>query len=491
MKTKGLGVGLALAALTGVGCRGVAARDAERLPGRTRPVYEHNWSHPRDLRFSENRFTPPDPKTALVTTSCGLRAYVVPATNEQVVQIVAAVPLGRSVEQANEIGAAELISRLISQQINERLGSGFMGRVQANQDVDLTRFSLQVLAEDWQPALSALVYALRQPRLDPAAIDGYRTGAGASADGGRGGGRGGGQSGAARPVAELMRMLAAYPLAPPEPGLTVQREAVRNLASRTLRPAVVAVGIGGGVTRENSQRELESLTAGWQAPGGATSDAAPAAVTPRTPADRSRLIDEPGYTTWIAVGHPVPKIAPADEAAVAVMTDVLNIRLNITVREIRGLANSTQLQIPATTRHDGLLAVRSGARPESVAPIIRYTKEELSRIREAGGAPTAEELEQVKGGLVLGKWQGGLDGARDASATYATETARYGSLDHLMKWPEAVRAVTAQQVSAVAQKYVHPDQIGVVVIGQLDAVRHARHPRWPATLEEVLPPKIR
>jgi predicted Zn-dependent peptidase len=483
--------GATLAALTGVGCRGAAAREAERLPGRTRPLYEHNWSHPHDLRFSENRFTPADPKAAVVTTSSGLRAYVITAASEQVVQIVAAVPLGRSVEHTNEIGAAELISRLISQQINERLGSGFIGRVQADQDVDLTRFTLQVLAEDWQPALSALMNALRQPRLDPAAIDAYRTGAGAdSGAGGRGSGRGVGQTGATRPVAELMRMLATYPLAPPESGLTVHREAVRSLAVRTLRPAVIALGIGGGVTRENVQRELESLAAGWQAPAGATSEASPAAataVTPKTPTDLSRLIGEPGYTTWIAIGHPVPKIAAPDEAAVAVMTDVLNIRLNITVREVRGLANSTQLQIPATTRHEGLLAVRSGARPESVAPIIRFAKEELSRIREAGGAPTAEELEQVKGGLVLGKWQGALDGARAASATYANETARYGSLDHVMKWPEAVRAVTAQRVSTVAQKYVHPDQLGVVVIGQIDAVRKARHPRWPVALDEVLP----
>ena len=122
----------------------------------------------------------------------------------------------------------------------------------------------------------------------------------------------------------------------------------------------------------------------------------------------------------------MPAIAAADEAAVAVMTDILNIRLNITIREIRGLANSTQLQMPATTRHDGLLQVRSGARPESVAPIIRYSVQELARIREAAGAPTADELAQVKGGQVLGKWQGSLDGARDASLTYAIETARFG-----------------------------------------------------------------
>jgi predicted Zn-dependent peptidase len=198
-----------------------------------------------------------------------------------------------------------------------------------------------------------------------------------------------------------------------------------------------------------------------------------------------KLIDQPGYTTWLAVGHALPKIAPADEAAVAVMTDILNIRLNIAVREIRGLANGISLQVPATTRQEGLLQVRSGARPESIAPIVHYALEELARIRTDAGSPSSAELEEVKGGLILSKWQGSLDGARDASATYALETMRYGSVDRLMAWPTAVRAVTAADVKRVATAYVHPDRMVTVIIGQLDAVRKARHPRWPVTLEDV------
>jgi zinc protease len=281
-------------------------------------------------------------------------------------------------------------------------------------------------------------------------------------------------------------MLATYPLAPPDAGLPVRRDAVQAVASRSLRPGTVVIGIGGGVTREDAQRELESATAAWRAtsPGG---DLAAGAGTVKATPERAKTVDEPGYTTWIAVGHPVPAIAAADEAAVAVMTDILNIRLTITIREIRGLANATQLQIPATTRHDGLLQVRSGARPESIAPIIRLSTEELTRIRESAGAPTADELAQVKGGQVLGKWQGSLDGARDASVTYASEAARFGSVDHLLKWPDVIRAVTAADVTRVAQKYVHPDMLGTVVIGQIDAVRAARHPRWPVAFDEVMP----
>jgi hypothetical protein len=249
--------------------------------------------------------------------------------------------------------------------------------------------------------------------------------------------------------------------------------------------SAVTLGIGGGVTRASAQRKLESLTAGWQAPATAA-DLAPADGIGTAPSDRFRTIDEPGYTTWIAVGHPMPGISPADEAAVAVMTEILNIRLNISIREIRGLAHAAQLQTPATIRHAGLLHVRSGARPESVAPIVYFSVQELARIREPGGAPDGDELEQVKGGLVLGKGQGSLDGARDASATYAIEAARFGSLDHLMRWPQAVRAVTAGNVGEAARTYVHPEMMGTVVIGQVDRVRQARHPRWPVALDDLM-----
>src|SRR5438552_150304 len=130
--------------------------------------------------------------------------------------------------------------------------------------------------------------------------------------------------------------------------------------------------------------------------------------------------------------------------------------------------------------------VRRLAERYLVAPIIHFSLQELARIREPGGAPTGDELEQVKGGLVFGKWQGTLDGARDASATYASEAARFGSLDRLMKWPQAVRAVTAEDVGAAARKYVHPEIMGTVVIGQIDKVRQARHPRWPVALDDLM-----
>jgi predicted Zn-dependent peptidase len=477
---------IALLLLGGVAaCHKASAMQDERLPGRTRPVLEHGWPHPRDLQFRANAFQPPDAKAALIVTPSGLKAYIVRAADDPIVQIAAAIPLGRVFERPAEAGASELIGRQLQQHVGRALGETFIGRVQMDQDADLTRITVQAPAAEWRRSTAAVVGALRDARIDPAGIDAYRTGPGFLRPT-----RGTGGAGF-RPAVELARLSAAFPIAPPDAGRTIARDAVTGLAARALVPQSIALGIGGDVARQDVERALQDMTAGWTnaaaPPQPPAIDATRATELDRVWAERRRFhaIDEPGFTTWIAIGHATASIATADEAAVAVMTEILNIRLNITVREMRGLANQAILQMPATTRHAGLLHVRTAGRPESVAPLVQFSKQELSRIRENDGTPTAEELEQAKGGLVLSQWQRALDGARAATATYANETARYGSLDRLNGWPAAVRAVTAAQVTAAARRYIEPAKLGTVLIGQLDAVRKARHPRWPAEIAEL------
>lgn len=459
-------------------CTRANAREGELLPGRTRPVLEHDWPHPRELEFGANAFRPPDPRAALVTTPSGVRAYVIPGPQDRVVQVSAALRLGRGTEQTGEAGAAELILRTIQRRLTERLGDAFPARVQVDQDVDLTRISVQVLSGNWQPAFAAVAAALREPRFDDAAIAAYRTGPGfARQSRGLGGPT-------FRPAVELARLSGGYPIAPPDPGKAVNRAAVVALAARSLRADAVVFGIGGNVARADVERVLRGVTAAWPSGASASRSAAPQPAQPS--GERFTAIDEPGFTTWIAVGHLMPRVAPEHEAAVAVMTEILNIRLNIAAREIRGLANQAVLHATATTAHPGLIHVRTGGRPESVAPLLKFASEELSRGRSQNGLATADELEQAKGGLVLSQWQRALDGAAAASATYAAETARRGAVDRLLGWPDAVRAVTAEDVRAAAERYIRPEQMRIVIVGQLEAVRRARHPRWPVTLDEVM-----
>lgn len=450
------------------------SRQRDILPGHSRPVLEHDWPHPRDLTFEDSGFRPADPIAARVRTPSGVRAYIIPDTADPLIEISAVAPLGRQSERDGEMGAAEVVSRLLARRLPARLDDGIVASMQVSQATDLTRLTIEVLAEDWRPALTAMVGTFREVALEGAGTAAVRTGSGPT-------------GGASRPVAELIRLLALYPIAPPDPGIDVRPEAVLRLAQRTLQPYSVVFAIGGNVPRGEVEAALTALTAGWLAPP----VVAPVAVRPTTPAAARSLpeplhtIEAPGFMSWLAVGHPMPAVAPDDAAGVAVLKEILNIRLNIATREKRGLTNRALLELPDATDSPGVLYVRAGSRSESVGPLIRYVVEELSRIREANGAPDLDELEQAKGGLVLAAWQASLDGARRTVVTYATETVRHGSLERLMAWPEAVRAVTAEDVTTAARTNIDPSVLTAVVVGQIAEVRTARHPRWPFPLDQV------
>jgi predicted Zn-dependent peptidase len=106
-------------------------------------------------------------------------------------------------------------------------------------------------------------------------------------------------------------------------------------------------------------------------------------------------------------------------------------------------------------------------------------------LHDSAEALNDEELARAKGALVLGQWQAALDGPRQASATYALETVRREGLHDFLEWPQAVDAVTAKQVKAAALKYLDPGEMVTVVVGPIEAIRRAKHPRWPVTLDDV------
>ena len=451
----------------------------EMLPGHSRPVLEHDWLHPDELEFEDSGFRPADPGSARLTTPSGARAYVIADPADPLVAIVAAVPLGSHFEEDGEIGAAEAVSMGLGRALRERLGPGLVGSTGVSRERDVTVLSVEVLADDWRAALTALVGTLREP--SPGGSVGAAGRVGGPGPEGQGGGR-------ARALAELTRLVARHPIAPPDPEVRVRADAVQALGRRTLRPGAVVFGVGGGVTRDEAEAALVELTEGWEAdPGIAARTAArpPTAAAARTPSQPLHTIDQPGSMSWTVLGHVMPAISPEDEAAVAVMEEVVNIRLNIATREIRGLTNRAMLVLPGAGDGAGVLHVWTGSRAESVAPLIRYSVEELTRIRTAAGAPSREELDQARGGLALGRWQESLDGARRTAATYAIETVRRGSLEHLTAWPAEVLAVTAEEVIAAAVEYIDPGAMTAVVVGQISDVRSARHPRWPVALDEV------
>lgn len=458
------------------------------MPGRSRPLMEHRWIHPRDFEFPPSEFRPPDPVQALLTTKSGVRAYVVSDPLDSVVRISAALPLGRLYERAGEAGAAGLIAQLLAgggtahpaRPLSLRLES--LGtRLQVEEEPDLTCLSLEVLSEDWREGLTLLIDVLRRTQFDRTTIRTYRVGSGYSLPtttseldmtGSR-----------FRPRVELERFLGGYPLAPPDPGGQVAPEAIGALFSRSLAANRVVLGVGGNVSRAEVQAALVELTAGWQSSSEALDKTTPGAEE-AGPAGSFQTIDEASPEGWIAIGRVLGPLSDSEQAALAVFAEVLSVRLTIAVREIRGLANNVSIQLPGTTRGAGLFVIRSGGRTEGIAPTLKVILEELARIHGGGEPISQDELELAKGILVLGQWQTALDGARQATATFAAETVRHGDTRRLLGWPAAVDVITSREVQAVAENYMDPADMTSLVVGPMEEIRAARHPRWPVAFEE-------
>ena len=472
-----------LVALAPVALGGCGSAADDTLPGRSRPIFEHDWPDPGELALGPAAFTPPDPGQALFEASSGVRAYVVPAASDPLVRLTAALPLGRLHEAEGEAGASALLTRLLttrgaagaSRPLSLRLAE--LGTsLSAVETLDVTHLSLQVLPEDWREGLELLVELVRALDLDAATVR-YQVGpgydmpmAGIDGDG-------------FRPKVELERRMHGYPLAPPDPGTTVSLAAVRALASRSLGADRVVFGVGGAVSRGEVAEVLESATRGW-APGGEPAPE-PATIEPVESSSRFHAVDVPSLEGWIAIGRTIGAVPESDRAALSVLRFVLAERLNIAAREMRGLANRDDFEIPVTASGTGLLLVRTGGRPEAVAPLVRYSLDELERMHDPQEPVTEAEVTRARGWLVEAVWRRSLELATSASETFAVEHVRRGSTDLLMGWPEAVRSLTAGDIKAIAQEYLDPASFVTVVAGPLARIRAARHPRWPVALDEV------
>ena len=468
-----------LAALTLTAC------DADNtLPGRSRPIFEHDWPPPGDVLGGPSAFIPPDPAEALFETSSGVRAYIVPAETDPLVRITAALPLGRLHEADGEAGASGLLTQLLTTRgaagANEPLSlrlAELGTSLSVVESLDATYLSLNVLPEDWRAGLELLSAIVRNPDLDAAAIRAYRAGAGYDMP------MAGIVGAGYRPKVELERFVHGYPLAPPEPGTSVSPASVRALAARSLTADRVVFGIGGAVSRAGAEEALDAATGGWAASGEPTPEAA--VIEPGEPSGSFHAVDVPSLEGWIAIGRPVGAVPESDRAPLAVLKFILAERLNIAAREKRGLANRDDFEVPETASGTGLLLVRTGGRPEAVGPLVRYSLDEIARMHDPDAPVTGAEVTRAQGWLLGAVWQRSLELAIDASRTLAVETVRHGGADRLMNWPDAVGAVTAGDVKRVAQQYLDPAGFTTVVAGPLAEIRAARHPRWPVALVDL------
>lgn len=264
----------------------------------------------------------------------------------------------------------------------------------------------------------------------------------------------------------------------------LDRDVLRAVHGELLAALPATMIVGGDLGGIDVERIVGDLFGGLGADSGAASgaggtagqaaDEGEATVEPVRSAVEGtfvRLVDRPGSVqTEIRIGHMgLPRRVP-DFHAVQVMSAILgglfNSRLNMKLREEKGYTYGAGAGFDMR-RWAGPFSARTAVNSEVTAAAVTETLGELRRIRDE--RVTDAELDAARDFLVgvfplRFETPGAVVGALSGIVVHGLPD------DELTRYREAVAAVTPEQVRDAAVAHIHPDQLGIVLVGDASRI---------------------
>jgi zinc protease len=245
----------------------------------------------------------------------------------------------------------------------------------------------------------------------------------------------------------------------------ITRDDVLGFYRAYFQPAHAVVTVVGDVDAAVMKREIDGALAGWKAGG-----SMPSFDYPTPPAPKSStiyLVDKPGAAqSSFALGEVGPPENTPDYYALRVMNTILGgmfqSRLNHDIREVKGYSYGVGSRFafgrgPGAFRASGDIVT---AKTDSA--LIEFMKQ----LRDIRGPvpPTDDEMAQAKASLV----QSLPESFADVSGVNASIASIYTQglpTDYYQQLIRGVKAVTKDDVVRVAQKYIDPDHLALVIVG--------------------------
>jgi zinc protease len=240
------------------------------------------------------------------------------------------------------------------------------------------------------------------------------------------------------------------------------RDDLQTFWSKHFVPNNAALIVSGQITEAELRPLVEKAFGDWAR---GMSDT-PALVDPTTTPARLVVVDKPGASQTAlrvsAIG--APRSTPDYEAA-RVMNEELgglfSSRINLNLREKHGYTYGAGSQF-LFWRTAGPFTVYSGIRTDVTAPAVSEIMKEIRQMRDA--PMKDDELAMAKDSLIRSMpsdFQTSEDVTASTSAIYLYDLG----LDYFGKYRARVAAVTADQAQAAAVKYLAPEKLVIVAVG--------------------------
>jgi zinc protease len=243
---------------------------------------------------------------------------------------------------------------------------------------------------------------------------------------------------------------------------------------RTYFPSFTTIVAAGPMTHGQLLQTVESAFGAWR---GTTADAPPlssaaAVEPPAAPKERLAIVPRPGSAqSELRIGHLAARRDTPDYPALLVMNAVLGgqfvSRINMKLREEKGYTYGARTGFD-WRRGLAPFVLQASVHTAATADAVRESLSELDAIRGAR-PPSESELSLAKASLTRG-YPRSFETVQQVARSVA-QLALFGLSDrYFEEFVPNVNAVTAPEVTSAATRYIEPDKLSTVIVGDYAAI---------------------